>query len=517
MLRVNELKAGSVLSYISIFVTILVGLLYTPIMLRLLGQAEYGLYSLIGSLAAYLTILDLGLGNAIVRYNARNRAIGDKAAEASLNGMFLVLYSFIGLVTLIIGAILYLNLGNMFGPSLSALELGKARIMMALLVFNFTVSFPLGIFGSLVQAYEKFIFIKVLAIIRSILGPCIMLPFLYMGFGAVPMVVINTSLNILLLLINMIYAIRVLNARLSLKGFDYPLLAEIAGYSFFIFLGIIVDKVYWSTGQFILGIVSGTVVVAIYSIAIQLSTMYMMFSTAISGVLLPKVTMMVAKDASSTDLSDLMIKIGRIQHVVMAYIISGFILFGYAFIIIWAGANYSEAYYMALLLMIPITVPLIQNVGIAILQAQNRMAFRSWLYLAIAVVNVLVSIPLARIMGGLGCAIATGASLLIGNVFIINICYHRKIGLNIRLFWRNIAVMTLPVAGAFLCGYIINSAITQNSIAMVALKILIYSVIYVLVMWFFGINAYERELFASPARKMAGIFGRSQLGVRVND
>ncbi len=282
-------------------------------MLRLLGQAEFGLYSLIGSLAAYLSILDLGLGNAIVRYNARNRAIGDKDAEASLNGMFLILYSFIGLVTLAVGAVLYFNLGNMFGSTLSATELNKARIMMTVLVFNFAVSFPLGIFGSIIQAYEKFIFIKVLAIIRSILGPCIMLPFLYMGFGAVSMVVINTSLNILLLLVNMVYGIRVLKVRISFRGFDYPLLAEIAGYSFFIFLGMIVDRVYWSTGQFILGIVSGTVMVAIYSIAIQLNTMYTMFSTAISGVLLPRVTMMVAHDATDRDLSDLMIKVGRIQ------------------------------------------------------------------------------------------------------------------------------------------------------------------------------------------------------------
>lgn len=516
-MRVNELKAGSVLSYISIFVTIVVGLLYTPIMLRLLGQAEYGLYSLIGSLAAYLTILDMGLGNAIVRYNARNRAIGDKEAEASLNGMFLVLYSFIGLITLVIGAILYANLNNMFGSTLSAAELDKARLMMALLVFNFAVSFPLGIFGSIIQAYEKFIFIKMLAIIRSILGPCIMLPFLYMGFGAVSMVVINTALNILLLLVGMVYGLRVLNVRISFRGFDYPLLAEIAGYSFFIFLGIIVDKVYWSTGQFILGIVSGTVMVAIYSIAIQLNTMYTMFSTAISGVLLPRVTMMVANDATDDDLSSLMIKVGRIQYVVMAYVLSGFLLFGYAFINIWAGANYREAYFMAVLLMVPITVPLIQNVGITILQAQNRIAFRSWLYLVIAVVNVVVSIPLARAMGGLGCAIATGASLLIGNVIIMNIYYHRKIGLNIPLFWRNIAVMTVPVAGAFLCGYFVNILIIPDTIALVALKIIIYSVIYVLVMWFFGINAYERELFAAPVRKLLETFRHIRLGVRVND
>jgi O-antigen/teichoic acid export membrane protein len=99
-LKVNEVKAGALLSYASIFVSIIIGLLYTPIMLRLLGQSEYGLYSLIGSVVGYLSILDLGLGNAIVRYTARNRAVGDKEAESSLNGMFIALYSVIAVLTI---------------------------------------------------------------------------------------------------------------------------------------------------------------------------------------------------------------------------------------------------------------------------------------------------------------------------------------------------------------------------------------------------------------------------------
>jgi O-antigen/teichoic acid export membrane protein len=101
-MKVNELKAGSVLSYISILITIIIALLYTPVMLRLLGQSEYGLYSLIGSVIGYLSILDLGLGNAMIRYNAFNRATGDKNAESQLNGMFLVLYSLIGLLTVMV-------------------------------------------------------------------------------------------------------------------------------------------------------------------------------------------------------------------------------------------------------------------------------------------------------------------------------------------------------------------------------------------------------------------------------
>lgn len=498
----NQLKAGALLSYASIFITILVGLVYTPIMIRLLGQAEYGLYSLIGAVVGYLSILDLGLGNAIVRYTARNRAIGDKETESRMNGMFLVLYSAIGLLTIALGALLYINIENMFGASLTTQELQKAKIMMLLLIFNFAVSFPLGTFGSIMQAYERFVFVKLVHIVRSLLMPCITLPFLYAGYGSVSMVVVNTILNITCLLINLVYCLRILKIQIQFKGFDYLLLREIAGYSFFIFLNIIVDKIYWSTGQFILGIVSGTTLVAVYAIAMQLNTMYIMFSTAISGVLLPKITMMVANNASDNELSQIMIKIGRVQYVVMALILSGFALYGQAFINLWAGPNYSDAYPIVLLVMVPATIPLIQNVGIAILQAKNMQGFRSVVYIAIAILNVIASIPLAKIWGGFGCALAIGLSHILGHIIIMNIYYHRRIRLNIPLFWTNIFRMTLPVLVALLCGYGVNTLIIQDGFLLLACKIVIYSIVYALIMWFFGLNMYEKELFMSPVKKI---------------
>lgn len=501
-MKVNEVKAGALLSYTSIFVYIIIGLLYTPIMLRLLGQSEYGLYSLIGSVVGYLSILDLGLGNAIVRYTARNRAVGDKDAESSLNGMFIVLYSIIAVITIAIGAVLYINIDNMFGASLSAIELQKAKIMMMLLIFNFAVSFPLGVFGSLIQAHEKFVFFKTLAIVRSILNPLIILPLLFFGYGSVAMVVVHTVLNITFLLINMVFCFRVLHIKIYFRKFDWVLLQEIAGYSFFIFLNVIVDKIYWSTGQFILGIVSGTVLVAIYAIAMQLNSMYLMFSTAISGVLLPRITMMVANDASNEALSEIFTRMGRVQYVVMAYILSGFILFGQAFINLWAGTNYNDAYYMVLLVMIPITVPLIQNVGIAILQAKNMQGFRSVVYVAIAILNIAASIPLAKMWGGLGCALATGASLVIGNIIIMNIYYHRRIGLNIPLFWRNILFMSIPVLVSCLYGYGINYYIIQDGFLILGGKIILFSIGFFGLMWLWGLNEYEKDLFSSPIKRV---------------
>ena len=67
----NQLKAGAALNYVVIILNMLVGLLYTPYMLRMMGQSEYALYSLMASVISYLTVLNLGMGNAIVRYTAK--------------------------------------------------------------------------------------------------------------------------------------------------------------------------------------------------------------------------------------------------------------------------------------------------------------------------------------------------------------------------------------------------------------------------------------------------------------
>lgn len=45
-----------------------------------------------------------------MRYTARNRAIGDMAREADLNGLFLAIYTVIGVLTAGVGLLLYFNL-----------------------------------------------------------------------------------------------------------------------------------------------------------------------------------------------------------------------------------------------------------------------------------------------------------------------------------------------------------------------------------------------------------------------
>ena len=506
---VNQLKAGVVLNYVVIILNTVVGLLYTPYMLRMMGQSEYGLYSLVASVIAYLTVLDLGFGNAIVRYTAKFRAEKKTEEQYEMFGMFFLLYLVIGIIAFGIGLGLYFNVGTLFGDTMTAVELDRARIMMLLLVANLAFTFPMSIWGSIIQAYEDFVFQKSLNIFRIILNTAVMICLLHFGYKAVAMVVVQTIFNVLTLVLNFIYCRRKLNIHIyfRFKHFHWGFLKEVAIYSFWIFLNAIMDRVYWSTGQFVLGAIVGTAAVAVFAIAIQLEGMYMQFSTAISSVFLPKVTAMVATNRSRKEISDLFIRTGRMQYIVLAYILSGFIIFGRQFIELWAGAGYSDAYIISLLFFIPLTVPLIQNLGITILQARNEMKFRSVLYIIIALVSLAMQIVLTRFFGGIGCAMGVSGTLVVGQILIMNVYYRRRQDLDIKTFWKEISKMSIiPIILIFSSMLVIRHFFALDSWGKLILGIAAFSLVYIPLFFRFSMTDDERNLFISMFHK---IFARS--------
>lgn len=501
----SELKIGILLNYAIIILNILVGLLYTPYMLRMMGQNEYGLYSLVASIISYLTVLDCGFGNAIIRYTAKFRAEHKIQEQYEMFGMFMVLYSVIGIVSFCIGMILYFNVEAIFESTLSNKELSEARIMILLMVFNVAFTFPMSIYGSIINAYEHFIFPRTINIIRIFLNTAIMVILLKYGYKAVAMVVVQTVFNILTLILNYIYCKYKLKIKLIFAKFKWSFLKEVSLYSFWIFLFIIMDRIYWGTGQFVLGALVGTTAVAIYAVAIQLQSMYMQFSNAIASLFLPKVTNMVTSNNDYKEISDLFIKTGRIQYSILAFILTGFICFGYKFIILWAGPEYSESYIITLIFFIPLTVPLIQNLGITILQARNQMVFRSVIYICIALVSLILQILFTKKWGPIGCAIAVSSALVIGQIIIMNIYYAKVQHLDIRKFWKEIFKMSATPLFIGFFAIIMTHLYPINSWLDLIIYILTYSLLYIPIFYRFSMNDYERSLVSEPLKKLIKI------------
>ena len=415
--------------------------------------------------------------------------------------MFFIIFCIIGLIAGLGGLILYFNVNNLFGSTMNSIELHKAKIMMLILTFNLVVSFIFSIYGCILNAYEKFVYQKIISILNTILRPIIMIPLLFLGYKSITMVVVITILNVLLLLSNYLYCKNKLNIKIKYMGFDKMLFKTILGYSIWIFLGVIVDKINWSVDQFVLGAVAGTAAVSIYSVASSINQLFINLSGAVSSVLLPKVSKMVAKYASDEQITNEFIKVGRIQYLIIFLMASGLTLFGKEFFIAWVGKDYINSYYIALILILPLCIPLIQNLGISIMQAKNMHRFRSILYASIAAVNIIVSIPLAKAYGGIGSAIGTGLSLIIGNGIIINIYYYKKVGINVLKFWKEIIKMSIPNVIPIVLILVLMKFVSLHGYVRLIVFGGIYTLMYCGICYFITMNDYEKGIINKVLKK----------------
>lgn len=504
-MKINQLRMGAMLSYVSMGIGYIISIVYTPIMLRVLGQSEYGLYNLVISVVSYLGLLSFGFGSAYMRYYSRYKINKEDKNIAKLNGMFLIVFSIIAVIAIIVGTIFVLNINLIFGDKLTSDELAKAKILMIIMIFNMAFTLQASIFTSYITANERYIFQKSLQVLKTVINPFVMLPVLLMGYKSIGMMVVTTLITVVVETSNIIFCLKKLKMKFLFMKFDFKLMKEISVFSSYIFLNMIIDQINWNVDKFIVGRYTGTIGVAIYGLGAQLNTYYLSLSTAISNVFIPRINKMVAKGESDKELTSLFTRVGRIQFILLSFICSGFIFLGEPFIRLWAGEDYADAYKITLLLIIPVTIPLIQNIGIEIQRAKNMHKFRSWVYFFIALANIGLSIPLTKYYGGIGAALGTAVSLLIGNFLAMNLYYHYKIKLDMKYFWKQILkflpALVIPAMVGGLIKLYVNTITLINFVIFGA----IYSVVFLASMWVVGINKYEKQLIITPLKKIFNI------------
>ena len=501
-MKVNQIKAGAILSYLSMGLSTIISLVYTPIMLQRLGESEFGVYQAVLPIISYLNLLSFGLGSAYVRYYSRFRAAGDKRGCAKLNGMFLTTYLFLGVLVLVIGfGLSYCDV--IFGKKLTAEEIALAERLLRIMSVNAALTFPISVFESHVTINERYLFQKIVAMGKQVLNPLIMIPLLLIGYRSVTLTIVSLIFTVLSGVINIFYCLSRLRMRFIFHGYDFGLLREMFGFTLYVFLGIVVDNFNWSIDRLLLTWLHGSTAVTIYVIAAQLNTFYLSFGNAISNVMTPRVHRLVANNAPMRQLDALFTRVGRLQFILLAGIFLGFVAVGQSFVVLWGGGDmFAIDYWTTLLLFFACLWTNIQTVGIEIQRAKNMHKFRSLTYLGVALGNAVLSIPLCMKWQGLGAAIGTAIATLVGNVILMNWYYYRHIGLNIPAFWRHIfhlmPAMVLPAAAAVLLAVFTHPAsywgLIPPGCAFVA--------VYALSLWLFGLNRYERGLVTEPLRRL---------------
>lgn len=490
-----QLKAGTFLTYFQLVLSTAISLVYTPEMLRLLGKTEYGLYSIAATTVSYVNILNMGFASSYVRFYSRDKARNDENAIARTNGLFLLVFVGIGIIAFIAGIALSFSTELIFKDGLNPQEHQTARIIIVILTVSTSYNLLTSLFSSMITAHEEFIFLKSVNIIKTIVSPTLIWILLLRGYKSIMMASITSGLILLSDTIYVLFCLFKLKVKFKFDRINFRDFSEISAFSGFIALNSIVDQINWSVDKILLGRYWGAAYTAVYSVASQVNSIYMQLSTGISNVFIPRINKIVAEKRPFNEMDDLFIKIGRLQTIVLLPVIMGFIFFGKQFITLWTPEGYSDSYYIALLLMVPTTIPYIQNAGVTIQTAMNKHQFRAILYAVMAGINFLLSILLCKRYGGIGCALGTAVSIIIANVIIMNAYYQKGLGLNIKRFWKELCSFLPTIIVLVIAGIFVKRFLAINSYLRLMLYALLYVGVYCVTVYCFSLNKHEKNIF----------------------
>ncbi|MBQ6893601.1 MAG: oligosaccharide flippase family protein [Clostridia bacterium] len=496
-------KAGTILAYISIFVSSAVGIAFTPYMISKLGDIEYGLYQSLHSIIGYIALLDFGLGSTLTRFILKYRADKDEQKVDSVISMSIKIYCFFGIIAMLLVGILSLNLETVFKGNINGENVEHARSLLLIMGATSAISFVSHALTGIQNAHEKHLVIKGVYIVRQLFRVALIMILLNLKVGAIAVAGADFVIALLLLSFDLFYCKFSLKVKLFKGKWEHDLLKGLFSYSAFVFLQIMITQTNNGLDRVLLGRFSTFEVVALYGVVMQLYNLFSSVGGVISGITLPKISKTVFANVSREELTDCCAKFSRFQLYISCLLIGGFLLLGRDFASLWVPGYDSFAIWVLVLLIVtPQQIESVEGTVFNAMKAKNKQATRSLILFGIMVLNIILTIALIHVSPIYGPAIGTCISIVIGNNIVCNIYYHKKIGVDMIRYFKHLVKGILP---AWLISMVIGCFITFIPVYG-WLGFIIKGCLYVLVFaaceLVMGLNKSERVLVNSVLKKI---------------
>ena len=498
----NKRRAGAVASYVYSITQVLVNLIYVPLLLGGIGQSEYGVYQMVGSLIAYLSIINSTFSAGATRFYCMYYALGDENGMANTLGILKRIYRVAYAVVFAAAFALMGILSVVYQGSFSAWEIQESCIMLAVLALNLVLTMNNTISIACITAHEEFAFLKFSQLVTLILQPVLILVFIQLQPFAFTVTLVQLFCNFLLRMVQQLFARNKLGMDDRLRYLDKGLEKQIRVFSGAVILGVIADQIFWKTDQLIIGYMYGTSAVAVYSVGSQIVNAYMPLGLAVSSVFMPRVSELWHKEHDVGAISALFVKVSRVALYPLLAVLLGFVVFGHDFIRLWAGEGYDAAYWVAVLELAPFTVDVAQNIGLTILQVMDRYEFRAKMYLVAAVVNIALTVILASQLGIVGAAMASGIAILLSSVIILNWYFGAHIGLDMASWWKSVLREITPMLVLAVVAFVCWRTFAGRGWNELLLGLVCWAVAFTLVSYFCSANRYEKNLIRSALQKV---------------
>lgn len=496
-MNVTSKKLAVTLSYVNTALSYLVMLLLTPLIIKIIGKSEFGLYTLVNSIIGYLALLSLGFGSAYVRFYFRVKRESEGRNIEKLNGTYFLTYAVMTFMVVAGGIILIIFSKQVFGPKLTPEEHDTAKILLAILTFNLAGTFIFSIFWSYLRAIQHFVIIEFALLIKTLLSPIFTISLLLLGFGSIGFVASTAVVTLLIEIFITIYAFKKGEIKFNFSTYDKSLFKEILLYSIFIFGFEFLNQVNNGVDNIVLGWTAGTEIVSIYAIGITITGIMLSLPNGINNVITPEINRISSSEEEKLKtISDMQVRFGRMIFMIIAFILSGFILFGNPFLNLWVGAGFEDAYWIVIIMGVSKIFGYSLTVSSIYIKAENIHKTRLISFAIAILLNIAITIPLAIYIGPIGAAIGTGVTYFMYTIFM-HFYYVHIIKIQLYRFWKEV-VYILIIYLLLLAPFFILTLFVDLSKLWILLVVGIgYVLAFVIVNIIFVLNDYEKNLFFS--------------------
>lgn len=504
-MAISQIKTGAVLSYVVIGINLIIGLVYTPWMINSIGKENYGLYILATSVIT-LFMFDFGLGTSVTKFVSQFLAEGRQDKVNNFMGLVLKIYMAISVILFLILVSVYFFIPSIY-QELTPEEIEKFKIVYAIAACFSVISFPFIPLDGIITAHEHFIQLKFCELFNKLFLVSTMAICLLAGYGLYALVTVNAIAGLLTILLKVYVIKRYTQLRPNMQYFEKGAFHEVVGYSWWVTVGILAQRLIFNIAPTILGMVSGSVEIALFGIASVFEAYVYTFASAWNSLFLPRVTQMTLNEDRESILS-LMTKVGRIQIMIIGLIVIGFVSLGGEFVTLWLGQGYEKVYPTVVLLIIPSFFHLPQLIGGNAILAMNKVKQQAYVFVIMGVVNLILGYILAGIMGAMGYAISVFVAYMIRTIGL-NVIYYRDLKLDIFRFFKDSFLKMAPaLAVSCVAAYFIHLLHPGTWISWGA-GVIGVTAAYFGIMYFLAMNKEERNTFLSPLKLMGAKIRRS--------
>lgn len=488
---------GTLSNYIGQFVAYGTLFFLTPFILHRLGPTEYGLWVLIGSLAAYGSLLDLGLWGAVIKYIAEYRARGENEKAQSLIATALRLYTLMGFVIILLAAISASILPQWFNIPDSQRHLAAHLILLMGLGVGFSLpgTMPLAILRGL-QRYD---YVNLVEVTATLFTAAATVAGLLLGGGVIGVVFANVC-GILVMLALSAYLIHRIapELRLSWRGANWQLTRTVISYSWPLFVKNAGERLKTRTDEITIGAFLPIAAIATYNIARQLGQTSHGLTKQFTKVLLPLASELHAGNDRAR--LRLLFTVSTRLTLALSVAVGGtLILLAKPILTLWVGPAYASASTLVALLTLANVLAISQWPAGAILQGTSQHRLLAATTLGSGLLNLVLSIMFVRPYGLTGVALGT----LIPNIIEFSIVVPfvmRVVGVNTATALREIFLPTLrPAILMLFVYYSLQQILRLSSLLPAMIASIAGLAVYGLTYFVIGAGRLERQTYCGIA------------------